>query len=165
MRARSAVGLIARILVGAAVLGTKKSTKQTGVSATASTESDEIPMSNSRLLGEIENMVGDGNLLDQGYVDVTTFEPRSLTLKYMKKSPTPRMTRDEAEVITLGLVKFSIDVLIKHGYNPRERSMIIIAHAYQPAGKSVTGADQVRTFGKAMYSYVADRVTFEPETR
>lgn len=125
----------------------------------------ELPITGDKLVSELEAKFADGKLFAQGTVEVTKFEEGSLTLKYERSSPTPVMTRQEAEVITMGLVKFSIDVLIEHGYNPRDRSMFVIAHAYQPAGKSVTGAGQVRTFGKAMYDYNEDRVTFMPASR
>ncbi len=107
-------------------------------------------------------MVEDGKLLKQGRIEVDSFETSGIGIRYLRTSARPIMTRAENEVITTGLVKFAIDVLMAHGHDPRTEGMYIRASAYQPTSKSVTGRDQVHTHGRSAYNAISDRIEFSP---
>jgi hypothetical protein len=152
------IGLIAII----AAIGWCASTAMKDDGAKTSSETKALSLSQEGFLQAIEAKIADGDLLKRGTITVEEYSGESIRLRYTFKSPKPRMTRNEAEVITVGLVTFAVKVLMEHGYNPREGWMFISAYCYQPAEKSVTGADRLLTYGSAKYDFNVDKVIFEP---
>jgi hypothetical protein len=124
--------------------------------------SDTAGLTKSQLLDAITAKVSDGTLMKRGSLEVNEFSDDEVSLRYTFKAPPPRLTRNEAEVVTVGLVVVAIQVLMEHGYDAKAKSAFVSAHAYQPTTKSVTGRGQVLTFGWASYDFNKDKVEFNP---
>lgn len=154
------LGLV--ILVYLTTSGSPKESKLSPNTEKPRNPAPAMPFAKEQLIEELEAKLTDGNLLKEGKIKAIAFQLDEVTIEYSRTSQYPAMTPVEAEVTTTGLVKLSIDILIAHGLNPRSHRTILFGHAYQPAGKSVTGADRVRTFGYAIYDYNEDRIKFKP---
>ncbi|MDD4754388.1 MAG: zinc ribbon domain-containing protein [Desulfitobacteriaceae bacterium] len=76
-----------------------------------------------------------------------------------KKDPIPMYT---AETLSRLGVKTIIDELMRQGHDPNKESISIFTRVHTiPVEKSVTGKDQVRTYGVASYDYLYDKIEWK----
>lgn len=121
----------------------------------------ELPVARDQFLVELRDRIREGELLDHGTLELPEYGLDGIRLRFVFASPSPRMTPADAEVITKGLVTNAIAVLLEHGHDPKAEETFISAYCFQPAGKSVTGREQLLTFGSAHYDWNDEKVVFE----
>ena len=121
-----------------------------------------LPVLQATFQSELESNFTDGTLLKLGAIEISKYDDDAIDVRYTMDAKQARMTNDQAEVITIGLVKFAVDVLLAHGYNPRDHKTEVAAHAYQSTTPSATGAKRVLTFGWASYEPAVDKIEFYP---
>lgn len=161
-------GALATLRKGCAGEETKKPAAKRRAPAEPKTESPTLPFATreefvAATLAQFKAGGGVGHLFDDGVVEVRPddrFDTLSVEIRYTI-APEKTLSRGSAETVLPVLAGAGVKALIERGWNPREKMTVVRARAWQPAGKSVTGGDMVRTFGTARYDYNEDRIIFE----
>ena len=68
----------------------------------------------------------------------------------------------EVEADTKAVLKAALDVLVKQGRNPAQEHLFVTVHARRPE-KGATGQAVVRVFGRSVYDYNNDSITYKPQ--